>query len=164
MFGQTISLLFVSFDFEYVSFRLKVIGTVEYLSLYLDFCHWFYVTLAVYNSKQDLSERLIRTKIDIITSQWQLKRLEARENANDKVAIVLSFSSDWFAKRIKMKQNQTRITSTLNSKFLYYSIELLGHSSELRQRAFALNLFLLLSNCCCNWPSLSVSLCRILVF
>ena len=129
MFGQTISLLFVSFDFEYVSFRLKVIGTVEYLSLYLDFCHWFYVTLAVYNSKQDLSERLIRTKIDIITSQWQLKRLEARENANDKVAIVLSFASDWFggwrefsgliAKRIKIKQNQTRITSTLNSKFLY---------------------------------------------
>ena len=164
MFGQTISLLFVSFDFEYVSFRLKVIGTVEYLSLYLDFCHWFYVTLAVYNSKQDLSERLIRTKIDIITSQWQLKRLEARENANDKVAIVLSFASDWFAKRIKIKQNQTRITSTLNSKFLYYSIELLGHSSELRQRTFALNLFLLLSNCCCNWPSLSVSLCRILVF
>ena len=43
MFGQTISLLFVSFDFEYVSFRLKVIGTVEYLSLYLYILHWFYV-------------------------------------------------------------------------------------------------------------------------
>lgn len=46
MFGQTISLLFVSFDFEYVSFRLKVIGTVEYLSLYLYILHWFYVALA----------------------------------------------------------------------------------------------------------------------
>ena len=125
-------------------------------------------------SQPDLLGRLIGTKIDIITSQWQRKLLEARENANNIVAIVLSFASDWFrrwrefsgliAKRIKIKQNQTRITSTLNSKFLYYSIELLGHSSELRQRTFALNLFLLLSNCCCNWPSLSVSLCRILVF
>ena len=46
MFGQTISLLFVSFDFEYVSFRLKVIGTVEYLSLYLYILHWFYGALA----------------------------------------------------------------------------------------------------------------------
>ena len=46
MFGQTISLLFVSFDFEYVSFRLKVIGTVEYLSLYVYLLHWFYVALA----------------------------------------------------------------------------------------------------------------------
>ena len=69
MFEQTISLSFVSFDFESASFGFKVLGTVEYLSLYLDFCHWFYVTLTVYNSKQDLSERLIRTKIDIITSQ-----------------------------------------------------------------------------------------------
>ena len=125
-------------------------------------------------SQPDLLGRLIGTKIDIITSQWQLKLLEARENANDKVAIVLSFASDWFrgwrefsgpiAKRIKIKQNQTRITSTLNSKFLYYSIEFLGHSSERRQRTFALNLFLLLSNCCCSWPSLSVSLFRILVY
>ena len=45
MFGQTMSLLFVSFDCEYVSFRLKVIGTVEYLSLYLYILHWFYVAL-----------------------------------------------------------------------------------------------------------------------
>ena len=125
-------------------------------------------------SQPDLLGRLIGTKIDIVTRQGQRKLLEARENANNIVAIVLSFTSDWFrrwrefsgliAKQIKIKQNQTRITSTLNSKFLYYSIELLGHSSELRQRTFALNLFLLLSNCCCNWPSLSVSLCRILVF
>lgn len=72
-----------------------------------------------------LDQWQIKTKININTNQWGLKvrtnkPLEARENANNKVAIVLSFASDWLrgwrefslpiTKRSWGKPRQARIT------------------------------------------------------
>ena len=85
----------------------------------------------VLKPKQKLSQLLIRKKIDVISSQWGLqvetsKLPEARENANDKVAIVLvlhligweSGASFVDQSQNEVKENQSNIDllSTLNSK------------------------------------------------
>ena len=45
--------------------------------------------------KSRLSQRLNRTKVYIVISQWELKTAQARENANDQVTILLSLAFDW---------------------------------------------------------------------
>ena len=65
----------------------------------LDF-HFRVFRLSVVKPKPKLSQRPIRTKVNITRSQSELKvntsnRPEARENASDQVATGFSFASDW---------------------------------------------------------------------
>ena len=62
--------------------------------------NWRLSTTEVKKPKTTLSQRPIRTRVNITRFQWKLKvitcnRPQARENADDQVAISFSFASDW---------------------------------------------------------------------